>query len=332
MIKGLLQTGLDATLDAAGSFIKENIENAGYRDRLGDSRIMGYNPSSQGEVMGWIAYEAYTHPVFSSQEPVHDASDIIHLHMPHQLESKVDVSYEDGTGAGALKGLGSDIVNAIGKLTEGDRSGLQTVANTAQKEAIARIPNAIASGVGKVMDNSGISKAVLGVDGEGMKKATQKLTGMVPNPHEEMFFSNVEMREFSFQHKLIAFDEKDTYQIDAIINTFKYYASPGLAPQNVNMVYPAQFKVRFYQDVDGRTAENPFLPKLGKCVLTSVEVNHAASDGWAVHHNGAPADIDLTLSFKEIVPRFKHHYKDRAMGRLGKVRGRADSNEPLDRL
>ena len=63
-----------------------------------------------------------------------------------------------------------------------------------------------------------------------------------------------------------------------------------------------------------------------------MEVNHAASDGWAVHHNGAPADIDLTLSFKEIVPRFKHHYKDRAMGRLGKVRGRADSNEPLDRL
>ena len=302
-------------ISGAKNLLKDQLEQATHRETLGNPRTLAYAPSSDGEIMGWITYQVYTHPVGGTQNPAHDASDTIHLHMPHQLESKVDTSWEDGTGLGAFRSMGADIADAIGMHKGGDKTGaLNKVMQSAGQNAKELAPSIIANVAGSVMDNSNIIKAVTGVDGDALKKGTQKIFGLVQNPHEEMFFSNVEMREFSFQHKLIAFDESDTNEIDRIVNTFKYYASPGLTEKKRAMTYPAQFQVLFNIQQGDVVKQNPYLPKLKRCALVSVEVNHAASDGWAVHHNGAPADIDLTLSFKELAPNFKDHYKDRALG------------------
>ena len=112
----------------------------------------------------------------------------------------------------------------------------------------------------------------------------------------------------------ISFDEEDSYTIQQILKNFKYHSSPGVSSENHRLLYPSQFRMKFYRWVNNRAIENEWLPKIEPCVLTSVEVNYAASDGWAVHHNGAPADIDLTLSFKELTPVFREHYATRARG------------------
>ena len=292
-----LSKGLDAMSDVGADLSK--------RETLGNPRTLTYAPSSTGEIMGWITYQVYTHPVIGQQNIAHDANDTIHLHMPHQLESKVDASWEDGSGLGTFRSMGADIANAIGMHKGGDTTGaLNKVMQSAGRNAKDLAPSIIANVAGSVMDNSGYIKAITGVDGDAMKKGVNKMLGFVQNPHEEMFFSNVEMREFSFQHKLIAFEESDTDEIDKIVNTFKYYASPGLTEKKRQMTYPAQFQIKFFRQVGDVVRQNLYLPHLKRCALTSVEVNHAASDSWATHHNGAPADIDLTLSFKELMPNF----------------------------
>ena len=271
-----------------------------------------YAPSSTGEVMGWISYEIYEHPTGGKQNNAHDTSLIIDLHMPRQLEDKVEAEYTEGTDAVAKSGtLGSAIVDAVNNFDGDFKGSLKNVMESAGKNLKDKAPELLGNVTAAVAENSGITKAITGIDGEMVKRSIEKRTGSVPNPHEEMFFQNIGIREFTFQHKLISFDEKDSYTIQQILKNFKYHSSPGVSSENHRLLYPSQFRMKFYRWVNNRAIENEWLPKIEPCVLTSVEVNYAASDGWAVHSTGAPVDIELSLSFREIKPKFRDEYLTR---------------------
>lgn len=286
-------------------------ENPEKWDAQVNHKTLSYNPSSEGEVMGWIQYLAYTHASPRMQIASHDTAHIINLHQPHQLESKVDTSYNAGTDAiTKLGGIGSDVVQGIKGFAKTGKFDAKGMLDSVKKNAGELAINPTAEFFGSLAETSSLGF----IKAEDVVNTVNKRMGSVPNPHEEMFFENVEIREFSFQHKLIAFEEKDTSIINRIVNSFKYYASPGLSEKRHRLTYPAQWDIKFWRTEGDRTVPNPYLPEIKRCVLTSVEVNHAASDGWAVHHNGAPADIDLTLSFKELTPVFRDHYAVRARG------------------
>ena len=46
---------------------------------------------------------------------------------------------------------------------------------------------------------------------------------------------------------------------------------------------------------------NPYLPQIYRCVLTGVNVNYTGSSTWSMHPDGAPTDVEITLTFTETV-------------------------------
>ena len=61
--------------------------------------------------------------------------------------------------------------------------------------------------------------------------------------------------------------------------------------------YPGQFNIGFYN----HHHVNTYLPQIWPCVCTGIEVNYTGSATWSQFRSGAPTDIELQLTFQEIV-------------------------------
>lgn len=273
------------------------------------AEIYSYDPSSTGEDMGFITYKAYPHGTGGKQTVTHDFAAIWHLHMVHQLESKVEASYEDGSSAFTKLGsLGSDIIKGIKGVADSGTFDAKGMLNNVMQHAAERGTTTGAKALDSLVSGT-LGGLGVGI-GEGeIVNAVNKQLGSIENPYAEQFFSGISFRSFSFQHKLIAFDREDSYIIHSLINAFNYYASPALSAKAYRMEYPAQFDIQFSFPNGADGDINPWLPKIKRSVLESVEVNHTASDGWALHDTGAPVDIELSLQFKEVELAYKDHYR-----------------------
>ena len=271
--------------------------------------IYSYDPSSTGEDMGFITYQAYQHSGGGLQKVTHDSVATWHLHMVHQLESKVEASYEDGSSAlTKLGSLGSDIIKGIKGVADTGTFDAKGMLNNVMQHAAERGATTSAKALDSLVSGT-LGGLGVGI-GEGeIVNAVNKQLGSIENPYLEQFFSGIGFRSFSFQHKLVAFSREDSYTIHSLINAFKYYASPALSPKAYRMEYPAQFDIQFSFPDGEHGGITPWLPKIKRSVLESVEVNHTASDAWALHDTGAPADIELTLQFKEVELAYKDHYR-----------------------
>ena len=274
------------------------------------AEVYAYNPSSTREDMGFITYKAYQHSGGGLQKVTHDFVATWHLHMVHQLESKVEASYESGSSAlTKLGSISSDIIRGIKGVADTGTFDAKGMLNSViQHAGERRGADAAAKGIGFLAEKSGIG-ALMGIDSDDIVNSVNQQLGSIGNPYLEQFFDGIDFRSFSFQHKLIAFDREDSYIIHSLINAFKYYASPALSPTKARMEFPAQFEVEFNFPDGKNSTINPWLPKIKRCVLESVEVNHTASDGWAIHDTGAPVDIELSLQFKEVELAYKDHYR-----------------------
>ena len=70
---------------------------------------------------------------------------------------------------------------------------------------------------------------------------------------------------------------------------------------------PAEFLVTFHTIKPNTAnaslisaAENPYLPKIGRCVLSRVDVNYTQQGSYSTFKNGAPTSMFLTLVFNEM--------------------------------
>ena len=52
--------------------------------------------------------------------------------------------------------------------------------------------------------------------------------------------------------------------------------------------------------MSGNLSENAYLFKIGKSVITNMVVNYDPQTTVGFHSNGAPVQIDMSLTFKEI--------------------------------
>jgi len=86
--------------------------------------------------------------------------------------------------------------------------------------------------------------------------------------------------------------------VDNIIRTFRFHAMP----ENMNgkfgryFIYPSEFEISFYHG----NKRNPFIPRINRCVLTSIQTNFTSSGVWSAFRNGAPVEVSLTLAFTEL--------------------------------
>ena len=164
-------------------------------------------------------------------------------------------------------------------------------------------------------------------------------TQSVSNPHMEVLYKSPNFRTFSFQYKLIPFEDEDCKTILGIIRTLRHgaatdnsteafrdsaFAGRGrdLTVDFVNnfrpddeddftgndlfgsdnwLAYPQKFRIRFLlKRPDGSIIENPYISRIKTCVITELGVNYTSLGDFTSYENGFPTEIEMTLSFTEV--------------------------------
>jgi hypothetical protein len=122
----------------------------------------------------------------------------------------------------------------------------------------------------------------------------------VVNPFQNTAFSGNQIRNFTFNFKMIAKNATDAAAINLIHRKFraKSYAqkSQGSA---AFLKYPPIWEIDFIQGYTNTGfTKNPFLPEINLCYLTSVNTTfNTTAAAWAP--SGSPIEVDVSLTFQE---------------------------------
>jgi hypothetical protein len=137
--------------------------------------------------------------------------------------------------------------------------------------------------------------------------------GMVQNPMLEMLYSSPSFRSFKFDFVMFPRDEQEAEVVLKIIDTLRFHQAPELVKNSGGyfLYPPSEFDIGFYYNGE----INPNIPRIGTCVLESIDTNYAPG-GFAAYEvpgvtesslrpipsrgkTGMPVGINLSLSFKE---------------------------------
>jgi hypothetical protein len=147
--------------------------------------------------------------------------------------------------------------------------------------------------VGAVASIGNLSK-VFG--GAGTAVEAGKLAAKVAtNPFREVMFESVDYRTFKFNYTFLPKSLKEVYNVQRIIELFKFHMHPELSESGLFYVYPSEFEMQYYF----RGEQNTFLHKISTCVLTDMQVDYGKAF-FSSFDDGAPTEIVMSLSFQEV--------------------------------
>lgn len=123
-------------------------------------------------------------------------------------------------------------------------------------------------------------------------------TGMAANPKKEMIFGGVDFRNFTMDYVFYPKSMGETLYIKNIIELLKFHMYPEyMSKDRFTFIYPSEFDITFFM---GDGIENPWVNRIATSVLTNMNVNYTPQGVWAVHEDGSPVMIQLSLTFKEL--------------------------------
>ena len=190
---------------------------------------------------------------------------------------------------------------------------LQTTYNFAweqdQNKAVAKLAEigSFTEAVKNVADGGGggaIAGLVASMSKDNPDLISQTLYGnnrVAFNEPVQQYFKGIDVRTFSFTWKFIPKNKKEWTTVQKIITRLNQYSHPEVmtGANSKFYRYPAEFGLEYLFYKDGKLEENMNLPRIGRCVCTSVDVNYAPNR-LVTHEDGEPVEIDLSLSFTEI--------------------------------
>lgn len=193
--------------------------------------------------------------------------------------------------------------------------------------------------VGNAIDGilSGIDNLVSQID------TVSVLGGISPNPNAALNFSGVALREFTFTIRLVPLNAKHAQAIRSTVDDLRKYSLPtsgqsaGLlsraseagidtsaAAQTTNFFYgyPCEFFFDFVTTSSNIPTDE--LPRSLPCALTRISAAYQGDvdQGPVLHKDGRPAEIVLTLDFKETVSMTREIFNQ--MYNLGAASGIVD--------
>lgn len=227
--------------------------------------VLGFN-SNDGEAtpQGQEKEPTFTRP----QKRLRSA---IALYIPNQLSTRYSAQWseEDTAMFSAIAKGGSEIGRAIEEGSLKRTGGL--VAEVLGAAAINAAPGGQAAGI---------------------------LTGRAANPKKEQAFKSVDFRTFTFEYQFAPKDENEAQNVLNIIKAFKYHMHPEFKSEDAFLyVYPSEFDIAYYHGNE----ENLNIHRHTSCVLTEMNVNYTPSGVFTTFSNGMPTQINMTLTFKELM-------------------------------
>jgi len=236
------------------------------------------------------------------QRTIRRTTDTIALYMPDTLNFAQNQSYS-GLNIGGT--VGAALVTGV----------------TSAVDSYKNSPNA--AGVADAIARNASSALALIAGGNDLTRVGfAAFTGRVLNPMLEMLYTAPDFRDFRFDFMLYPRSEEEAREVQSILALLRYHQSPEIDRRTSNflLVPPSEFDIKFYYN--GR--ENPNIPKISTCVLTTLDVDYAPN-GFAAYEErlnvapkkggtGMPVAIRLSLAFKETEYFTKANYKDELKG------------------
>lgn len=200
----------------------------------------------------------------------------IALYVPNRLEANYSVNYTEEETA---------TFQAIAK-------GASEIGNVLKNRDMA-----------SVKQSGGVAGDVLSAFALGKTdKAIGIGAGKAVNPKKEQAFTGVNFRTFTFNYTFAPRSEAEAEIVKNIIYEFKYHMHPEfLNPSAFTYVYPSEFDIVYYNGPN----ENKNLHKHTSCVLESMSVDYTPNTLFSTFDNGMPTQINLTLTFKELLAASK---------------------------
>lgn len=142
---------------------------------------------------------------------------------------------------------------------------------------------------------------------QGVRDAVGLIAQASIHPNLRTTFSNVGIRQFTFQFKFIPRSRDEAVVVKQIINYFRFHAYPEELPIGgaipIAYKYPDMFRIKLFSRVfeNGNLRYVPIGSKLLDCFLNSITVTTNPTAG-VYHYDGEPIETDLTLNFMEHRP------------------------------
>jgi len=213
----------------------------------------------------------------------------IAIYLPPNVEDTTTAGYNDmRTGlAGFLAARGSQIASV------GD-------AEKIAKEFLGAAEGVLSSAAVRAI--SEVAEIALGA--EGTTQLANKAFGVADNPYMEVLFDAMALRTFTYNFKFAPKNEKETEEVQKIIQVFRFHMAPELrGGQSRFLGLPSQFDIHYmYQPMGNSQSSNaminPYYNKIATCVLQNCAINYTP-EGVRSFEDGAPTQITMSLQFKE---------------------------------
>ena len=190
----------------------------------------------------------------------------IYLYAPAGIQFSDSLAYDNAEMSAVVSALQSGADSASGGF-------VGAVKTTAEVGAAAVVSNVRKSGIGQ---------------------QAQLNLGVVRNPRLEMLFRAPALRQLSLSWKFMPSNASESAVVEGLIKKIRMHAHPDISQGGFNFTFPDVFKIDFITRGGGQAKMIPF----SHAYCTAVSVSYGAS-GPAFFEDGAPAEIDFTMSLQE---------------------------------
>ena len=206
------------------------------------------------------------------------------------LYDNADLNAAGATAEALIQSGASALSSVIGAASQGAGSIFDAITGNKQlTETALRVGAARAIDLGSFI-NTGVANAL-------------RLTNRtVINPNTRALFRGVNLREFTFQFKMIAESQQEAAIVEQIVKHFRTQMYPDTYPVNIGnnvsadlgFAFPNVFEITFKY----KNGINQRIPRIHFCYLRNVSTAINPTGG-TFRRDGQPNEIDLTLNFVE---------------------------------
>lgn len=154
---------------------------------------------------------------------------------------------------------------------------------------------------------------------ENLKAGMNLQSRTLLNPNTNTTFTGNAIRSFTFAFKMVASSSEEAEVVRKIHSKFRTftYANSRSDSQNLILEFPPTWTIRF---LDAKGNEIKYLPKIFSCYLVSIESSFNSTTNM-FHEDGAPLEVDISVSYQETRTLTRQDINDLESGSLGEDRG-----------
>tara|TARA_R110000823_G_C15908061_1_gene497483 strand:- start:590 stop:1591 length:1002 start_codon:yes stop_codon:yes gene_type:complete len=206
-------------------------------------------------------------------------------------------------------------LNTIGNIIKNE------VDSGASNRDLATITAGVLKSGGEAVRNlktAEIAKAVgssLPIIPESIRGTSRVLGRRIFNPNTNTTFTGNSIRSFIFSFKMVASSAEESRRVNDIHRLFRKYVYADSDPTTQNLIlrFPPKWHIRF---PDRNGSDNTFIPRIYECYLVSVETNFNSTTN-AFHADGAPLEVDMSLTYQETRVLTRADIENMAMYKTG---------------